>query len=52
MFVLGLAGLILYRDAKISYERRRESKNLVQQMQMHDAASIPSTQSRGLHGYI
>lgn len=52
MFVLGLAGLILYKDAKNSYERRRESKNLVQQMQMHDAASIPSTHSRGLHGYI
>jgi uncharacterized membrane protein (DUF485 family) len=52
MFLLALAGLILYRDAKIAYERRRESKNLVQQMQMHETASIPSTHSRGIHGYI
>lgn len=49
MFFLGLAGLILFKDAKQSYERRRESKNLVQQMQMHETASIPSTRS---HGYI
>lgn len=52
MFFLGLAGLILYKDAKIAYERRRESKNLVHQMQMHETASIPSTHSRGIHGYI
>lgn len=52
MIFLGLAGLILYKDAKIAYERRRESKNLVQQMQMHETASIPSTHSRGMHGYI
>jgi len=52
MFFLGLAGLILYKDAKIAYERRRESKNLVQQMQMHETASIPSSHSRGIHGYI
>lgn len=52
MFFLGAAGLILYKDAKQSYEHRRESKNLVQQMQLHDTASIPSSHSRGLHGYI
>jgi heme/copper-type cytochrome/quinol oxidase subunit 1 len=52
MFFLALAGLILYKDAKFAYERRRESKNLVQQMQMHETASIPSTHSRGIHGYI
>lgn len=52
MFFLGLAALILYVDSKKAYERRRESKNLVQQMQMHETASIPSTHSRGIHGYI
>lgn len=52
MVLLGLAGLVLYKDAKIAYERRRESKNLVQQMQMHETASIPSSHSRGIHGYI
>lgn len=52
MFFLGLAGLVLYKDAKYAYERRRESKNLVQQMQMHETASIPSSHGRGLHGYI
>jgi uncharacterized membrane protein (DUF485 family) len=52
MFFLGLAGLILYKESRIAYERRRESKNLVQQMQMHETASLPSTHSRGLHGYI
>lgn len=52
MFILALAALILYKDAKIAYERRRESKNLVQQMQMHETASLPSSHSRGIHGYI
>lgn len=52
MFFLGLAGFILYKDAKLAYERRRETKNLVQQMQMHETASIPSTHSRNIHGYI
>jgi hypothetical protein len=52
MFFLGLAALILYKDSRKSYEHRRESKNLVHQMQMHDGASIPSTHSRSMHGYI
>lgn len=52
MFILGLASFILYREAKLAYERRREAKNLVQQMQMHETASIPSSHSRGAHNYI
>lgn len=52
MFFLGLAGLVLYKDARYAYERRRESKSLVQQMQMHETASNPSSHGRGLHGYI
>lgn len=52
MAVLGLAGLILYKDARQAYERRRESKNLVHQMQLHETASLPSSHSRGMHGYI
>lgn len=52
MVLLGIAGLILYKDAKLAYERRRESKSLVQQIQMHETASLPSSHSRGIHGYI
>lgn len=50
MFFLGLAGLILYKDAKSAYERRRESKSLVHQLQLHETGSIPS--SRHMGGYI
>lgn len=52
MFFLGLAGLILYKDAKTAYDRRRETKNLVHQMQLHETGSIPSSHSRHLGGYI
>ncbi|CAO1402483.1 unnamed protein product [Diamesa hyperborea] len=52
MFILGFASFLLYKDAKKAYELRREAKNLVQQMQMQETASIPSSHSRNLHGYI
>jgi hypothetical protein len=53
MMILGLAALLLYKESKMSYERRREAKNLVTQMQMHETGSIPSSHHRqGLHGYI
>lgn len=50
MFILGFAGLLLYRESKKSYERRREAKNLVTQMQMHETASLPSSHRHGFSG--
>lgn len=50
MLVLGLASLLLYKESKKSYERRREAKNLVTQMQMHETASLPSSHSHR-HGF-
>ena len=52
MFIFAFASFLLYKDAKKAYELRREAKNLVQQMQMQETASIPSTHSRNIHGYI
>lgn len=56
MMILGLASLLLYKEAKKSYELRREAKNLVTQMQMQETASLgpshSSSHHRGMHGYI
>jgi membrane-anchored protein YejM (alkaline phosphatase superfamily) len=51
--ILGLASLFLYSEARKAYEQRRESKNLVMQMQMQDPSyhGGSSSHSRGgLHG--
>ncbi|XP_050085503.1 uncharacterized protein LOC126571217 [Anopheles aquasalis] len=53
--ILGLASLLLYKESRRSYEMRREAKNLVMQMQMHEPGYNPSHHtSRSLHsgGYI
>ncbi|XP_062716947.1 uncharacterized protein LOC109415335 [Aedes albopictus] len=53
--ILALAALLLYKEAKKSYELRREAKNLVMQMQMQEPGYHPSHHtSRSLHsgGYI
>uniref|UniRef100_A0A182P775 Uncharacterized protein n=1 Tax=Anopheles epiroticus TaxID=199890 RepID=A0A182P775_9DIPT len=53
--ILGLAALLLYKESRKSYEMRREAKNLVMQMQMHEPGYHPSHHtSRSLHsgGYI
>lgn len=39
--LFGLAGLILWKESKAAYERRREAKNLVAQMQMHEPGYNP-----------
>ncbi|XP_055854805.1 uncharacterized protein LOC129918354 [Episyrphus balteatus] len=54
--ILGLAAMILYREAKDAYELRGDSKNLVMQMEMQEPGYQPprhhQSQSRSLHGYI
>jgi len=54
--LLGLAALILQREAKQAYEARGEQKNLVMQMEMQEPGYQPPrhhhSQSRSLQGYI
>ncbi|EDW86227.1 uncharacterized protein Dwil_GK16082 [Drosophila willistoni] len=54
--LLGLAALILHREARQAYEARGEQKNLVMQMEMHEPGYQPPrhhhSQSRSLQGYI
>lgn len=49
--VLGLAALVLRKEALKAYELRSEAKNLVMQMEMQEPGFQPSrSQSRSLHG--
>ncbi|XP_037942517.1 uncharacterized protein LOC119675445 [Teleopsis dalmanni] len=55
-FLLGIAALILHREAKQAYDLRGEQKNLVMQMEMQEPGyQVPrhhQSQSRSLQGYI
>ncbi|KAH8238768.1 uncharacterized protein LOC110182450 [Drosophila serrata] len=54
--LLGLAALILQREARQAFEARGEQKNLVMQMEMQEPGYQPPrhhhSQSRSLQGYI
>lgn len=54
--LLGLAALVLRKEAQKSYELRSEAKNLVMQMEMHEpgyqASSRSHSRSLGGGGYI
>jgi len=54
--ILGVAALILHREARLAYDQRGEQKNLVMQMEMQEpgyqAPKHHHSQSRSLQGYI
>lgn len=50
--ILGLAALLLYKEARKSYELRREAKNLVMQMQVQVPGHPGGHHSRMHSGYI
>lgn len=54
--VLGMAALVLWMEARRSYDERREAKNLVQQMQDQEPGGYQSgfqtPAGRSIQGYI
>lgn len=54
--ILGIAALILFREARVSYQRRLEGKSLVMQMQVqnnaHSGYHTPHSSMHSRGGYI
>lgn len=53
--ILGVAAMLLHKEAKRAYEVRSEAKNLVMQMEMQEPGFQPSrshSRSIGTGGYI